>query len=55
MWLVTSFRQSFYPPKKTFHALIPNVGPGFGIQPVIFVFMFKDGRDKRDDNKQTLY
>ena len=20
-----------------------------------FMFMFKDGRDKRDDNKQTLY
>ncbi|KAJ0833826.1 putative chromatin regulator PHD family [Helianthus annuus] len=32
-----------------------TVGPCFGIQSVIFMFMFKDGRDKEMINKQLLY
>ncbi|KAM0052492.1 hypothetical protein Hdeb2414_s0007g00248821 [Helianthus debilis subsp. tardiflorus] len=33
-------------------ALIPIVGPCFGIDSVIFMSMFKDGRDKEMINKQ---
>ncbi|KAM0025580.1 hypothetical protein Hdeb2414_s0021g00576251 [Helianthus debilis subsp. tardiflorus] len=39
----TAEHVSFHKPTELVHA----VGPGFGIDSVILVFMFKDGRDKR--------